>query len=434
MRTTTRRTHDLVSLCLVAALAPLICNSATADPSADDWPAFRGNSASVAQSATLPLSWSVESGENIAWTADLPGRGVSSPIVVDGRVIVTAASGPREDRLHVLAFDQKTGEKLWQRNFWATGRTLFHPLSSVAANTPASDGQRVFAVFSSNDVFALDLNGDIAWIRGLNLQHPLAGNDVGMGSSPAVVDGAVIVQSEAQGASFAMALDAESGATRWEVDRPRRASWCSPIAVPYQRDGQTIAAAVLQSGGRVDIHRADTGEKLWGAELGCEAMSSPVFDGRLFLPAGGILAFQLQDENGAPRNVWRETRARSTSASPVIYREKAYVINRAGVLSCQPIEGPGAWKLRLGGQFWATPIAAGNHLYCINQDGKAYVVELGEKGSVAGESEFGVQVLGSPAVSGDALFVRSHGSLWKIAKTEQLAATRQSDRRDDRLR
>ena len=52
---------------------------------AEDWPAFRGNSASIAQSASLPLSWSVETGENVAWTADLPGRGVSSPIAVAGR-------------------------------------------------------------------------------------------------------------------------------------------------------------------------------------------------------------------------------------------------------------------------------------------------------------------------------------------------------------
>ena len=30
-------------------------------------------------------------------------------------------------RLHVLGFDADTGDKLWERQFWATGQTLCHP-------------------------------------------------------------------------------------------------------------------------------------------------------------------------------------------------------------------------------------------------------------------------------------------------------------------
>ena len=77
-----------------------------------------------------------------------PARAASSPIVVGDKVIATSASGYRNDRLHVAAFDEATGKQLWHRQFWATGRTLTHPFSSVAANTPASDGQYVYAFFS----------------------------------------------------------------------------------------------------------------------------------------------------------------------------------------------------------------------------------------------------------------------------------------------
>ena len=130
--------------------------------------------------------------ENIVWTANLPGRGVSSPIVVGGKVVVTANSGPRQERLHVLAFDAKSGRELWHRQFWATGRTLTHPVGANAAPTPASDGKRIFAFYSSNDLIALDLDGNLLWFRGLAHDYPKAGNDIGMSSSPTVVGDTVV--------------------------------------------------------------------------------------------------------------------------------------------------------------------------------------------------------------------------------------------------
>ena len=109
---------------------------------------------------------------NVAWKTAIPGRGVSSPILVAGKVIVTAASGFKQDRLHVLCIDAKTGPIDWERQFWATGRTLCHPTSSVAANTPSSDGKRIFAFFSSNDLACLDLDGNLLWYRGLTHDFP----------------------------------------------------------------------------------------------------------------------------------------------------------------------------------------------------------------------------------------------------------------------
>lgn len=382
------------------------------------WRAFRNGGPSVADGVDLPVRWSIESGENVAWTADLPGRGVSSPIVVGGRVFVTAASGPHEDRLHVLAFDLKTGRLDWERVFWATGRTLFHPASSVAANTPASDGERIFAFFSSNDLFALDLDGNVQWIRGLTSNYPLAGNDVGMASSPAVVDGTVVVQSEAQAESFAAGIDAATGATRWDVERTRSASWCSPVGVKFGAGGAATEAVLLQSPSGVAIHAAVSGEKLWEASIPCEGTPSAVFDELLYLPSNGLMAFDLESDADGPKDVWRETRLRGGSSSPVIYDDWAYVLNNSGVLSARSLEGNQSWKLRLGGRHWATPIASQGRLYCINADGQAFVVRLGEKGELLSEIDFGESVYASPAAADDALLVRSHSKLWKIAKSK----------------
>ncbi|MFM7924386.1 MAG: PQQ-binding-like beta-propeller repeat protein, partial [Planctomycetaceae bacterium] len=86
---------------------------------AGDWKQFRGNEAnSVATGESLPTELS---GSTIAWKASLPGRGVSGPVIVDGRVFVSASSGYTQNRLHVISIDAESGMQLWQRQFYASG-------------------------------------------------------------------------------------------------------------------------------------------------------------------------------------------------------------------------------------------------------------------------------------------------------------------------
>ena len=54
----------------------------------DRWPQFRGpGSRGITDETGLPTSWSTT--ENVAWVADIPGLGWSSPIVWDGTVYLT---------------------------------------------------------------------------------------------------------------------------------------------------------------------------------------------------------------------------------------------------------------------------------------------------------------------------------------------------------
>src|SRR5262245_32558927 len=104
---------------------------------AADVPQFRGGGGSgVADEKGLPTQWSDQ--ENMRWKAELPGRGLSNPVIAGGRVYVTAASGFEQKRLHVLCFDLKTGKQFWERQFWATGTTLCHPKTNMAAPTPVT--------------------------------------------------------------------------------------------------------------------------------------------------------------------------------------------------------------------------------------------------------------------------------------------------------
>ncbi|HTU26922.1 MAG TPA: PQQ-binding-like beta-propeller repeat protein, partial [Pirellulales bacterium] len=216
---------------LLGAIAALLCGANLAG--GQDWLQFRGPNTDRTTSgrggsppalkkssaSARPEPTDFDRGLKIAWQVDLPGRGPSSPIVVDGRVIVTASSGVRQDELHVLAFDAQDGHPLWERQFWATGRTLTHPQTANAAPTPASDGQRIFAFFSSNDLVALDLDGNLLWVRGLTQDFPRLGNDVGMASSLLVVGKRVIVQSESQGDALVAGIDTADGTTRWQLAR-----------------------------------------------------------------------------------------------------------------------------------------------------------------------------------------------------------------------
>lgn len=382
---------------------------------AADWLQFRGtDNRSVAASEPVPATWDEQ--ENVAWKAALPGEGVSSPIVVGNRVVVTASSGPNQDRLHVLCFDVESGKQLWHRQFWATGRTLHHPTSSVAANSPASDGERIFAFFSTNDLIALDLEGNLLWLRGLTADYPKAGNDVGMASSPVVVDSTVIVQVENQGDSFVAGIDAATGENLWKQPRPEAANWASPTVLTANNGGQDLV--LLQCGTDLAAVEPKTGQTVWKFDYACSSIPSTTVDGNeVYVPANGLTALSLPAGGGDPTMLWESNKLSVGSASPVVHDGKIYIVKRAGVLSCGDTEaGDVLWQLRLKGTFWATPVLADGHLFLINQDGLAQIVSVdGEEGEVVSEYDFGEPVLGSPAVADGAIYFRGESNLWKMA-------------------
>lgn len=396
----------------------LLLIGATLAAAGADWTRFRGDSSSSALRETLPTSWSKADGKNIAWEAPLPGKGVAGAIVVGDNVIVTASDGPRESRLHVLCFDAATGKKRWSRQFWATGRTLCHPTSAVAANTPVSDGQRIYAFFSSNDLICLDLQGNLVWFRGLTHDYPAAGNDVGMASSPLLVRDTVVVQIECQGESFACGLDKTTGEDRWRIPRPAEANWSSPVAL---RGGAGLdQIVVLPSGKGLTALDADTGAELWSNKAPGDSIASPVSDGQtLWSPGNGVRMLKTSAGTAPPTVAWANNKLSPGAASPVLHDKKLYVINRAGVLSCADAEtGELKWQLRLKGAFWSTPVAAGDYLYAANQDGDVQVVRLGDQGELVATNTLGESLMGSAAVANGAIYYRSHGHLWKIAETK----------------
>jgi outer membrane protein assembly factor BamB len=408
--------YKLTTFAPMAALVAS-CLLAAGSTFAADWPQFRGaDSNSVTADLGPPVDLA-DTARYTAWKAALPGRGPASPIVVDGRVVVTASSGPNQDRLHVVCFDAASGEQLWERQFWATGRTLTHPTSANAAPTPASDGKLIFAFYSSNDLACLDLEGNLKWFRGLAYDFPHAGNDVGMASSPVVLGDVVVAQVECQGDSFATGIDKQTGETRWRIQRPREASWASPAALRGKTPADDVV--LLQSTVALTAHRAATGEKLWSYDAACDAISSAAaVEGVVYVAAKGMTA--LAPSGAAePKVLWNAANLQPGAASVVVGGDRLYIINRSGVLACaDTADGQIKWRLRLEGEFWGTPVVAAGRLYCINVSGKIHVVEPAADGAsarVAGTGQLDGTIHCSPAVCDGALYVRSDGHLWKIA-------------------
>ena len=78
------------------------------------WVEFRGPDGSGHYTGpALPTAWGPDT--NVSWKADIPGKGWSSPILVDGKLILTTAvsvpGGAHE--LRAVAVSADTGKVAW---------------------------------------------------------------------------------------------------------------------------------------------------------------------------------------------------------------------------------------------------------------------------------------------------------------------------------
>jgi len=398
-------------LAIVMAVGTL-CWSVAAP--AADWPEFLGpNGSGAAPQQAIRTRWS--EAEGIAWKAELPGRGASSPIVVGDLVVVTASSGARQDQLHMLAIDKRTGRTAWHRRFWATGRTLVHPTSAVAAGTPASDGKRIVALFSSCDLFAVDLAGRLLWQRNLAVEHPKSGNDVGMGSSPRIIDGTVVVQIDCQGDAFALGVDAATGADRWITDREKLASWTSPLGVTLPEHG---ACVLLQGPHGLDLRRAADGKPVWSWKGECAGIPVAARSAATVLvPGDGLTA--VSPTAADPQPAWRSSKLSCGIASPLAWGDSVACINRAGVLGIgAAADGGLRGQVRLAGSFWASPILAGATIIAANKEGKTFLVSTDGEPKIIAENELPGTFTATPAVADGSIYLRSETTLWKVAAPE----------------
>ena len=393
-------------------LAALAFLTAASTSEAADWPQFRGPSGSAVSSETgLPLRWSKT--ENIRWKADLPGRGVSCPIVAGDRVYITAATYYKERRLILLAFDLASGEKVWERQFAATGSTTCHPSTSMAAPTPVTDGEHVYALFATGDLACFSREGDLVWYRSLVGDYPNITNQVGMAASPILWKDVLLLPLENAGDSFAAGLDKHTGQNLWKVARLRDINWVTPQL--FEQGGRTDV--IFQTGGDSTGFDPLTGKQRWSYTGGTSSVTTPVLgEGMVYVSGSDLLALKVSADKPTPEVAWKNNKLRTGYATALFYQGRIYALGSTGVLHCADAK-TGKYlsgERTVPGPFWAAPIAADGKIFVVNEKGTAAVLQAGDKPTVLATSKIEETIMATPAIADGAVFLRSDQHLYCI--------------------
>src|SRR5262249_14361575 len=216
--------------------------------------------------------WSAS--ENLRWKVPLEGAGVSAPIVWGERIFLTSSAGRLSDQLFLSCHQRSDGRQLWRIQCFGSAQPegQFAP-GGMAVPTPATDGQRVFALFGTGDLICVDFDGKPLWIRSLAQEYGPFRNRWGMAASPILVGDMLIVQVDHFGQSYLLAVDAASGATRWKTNREAQVNWTSPLAVKVEGRTQIVAAGTHTIKG----YDAKNGAELWTVQgLLQQCIPSPV--------------------------------------------------------------------------------------------------------------------------------------------------------------
>lgn len=402
-----------------------------AGPTAADlaryWPRFRGaRGEGVVTHVTLPLTWDLKAGTGVRWKSEVSLPGYNSPVVWGNRLFLTG--GNRQSRL-VFCYDAADGRLLWQRPVTPTNAPVqaVEPpdQSGAAASTVATDGERVFAIFASGELGALDFLGTLVWHQQLDFSE----NGYGHASSLLVWNDRLIVQADQgqpeDGKSALHAFDTRTGKTLWSVKRPVGGSWATPIV------GQVgdQPAVVVAGNPLLAAHRLDSGELIWSAKiLGGELAPSPILaDGLVVVasPGHAFLAMKLagQGDVTASGVAWKTEEQVPDVPSPVAAGGLLYTASTEGLVVCRELStGTKVWEHAYESEFQASPMILGNRLYLFAQPGKVWVLAAGREFKELAAFELGEEVFATPAVAEDRLFLRTKKQLICVGEAPAHAA------------
>jgi outer membrane protein assembly factor BamB len=429
---------------------------APADPSRAptlNWPGFRGSNADgIGDGRDVPVSWSLETGENVLWRAEIPGLGNSSPVVWGDRVFITTAvasgidqeietgltGAPREveeaveHSWQVLCFDKRTGERLWTTE---VGRgvplTRRHFKASQANATPATDGRTLAVVFPTAGLAALDLDGGLLWRHDLGGLSAGAFSDPtvqwGFASSPILYGDSVILQVDVHAGAWIGAWKLADGKPLWRSEREVAPSWATPVLFEGPEGDELVT-----NGSVVHAYDPRTGAELWSLGPNSEMVVSTPVAGRgvvyvsagyppvkpIYAVRGGARgALEVDPGHDDDRLLWSEARGGAYMPTPLLYRGLFYIVHyNARLVAYEAETGRAVAKQRFsrGGTFTASPVAANGRLYVSTEEGLVYVLEAGTTPRELAVNDTGEPLMASPAISDGLLLLRTPRSLVAI--------------------
>jgi outer membrane protein assembly factor BamB len=118
---------------------------------------------------------------------------------------------------------------------------------------------------------------------------------------------------------------------------------------------------------------------------------------------------------------WKATRSLPYVCSPVYYQGRLYTVKNGGLASCYDAKtGKPHYqdeRLDAGGDYYASLVAAGGRVYAASQKGVVVVLEAGDSLKILARNDLGEQVMATPAVVGDSLYLRTAEHLYSFGET-----------------
>lgn len=435
---------------LLAVLLALTAASACAQ----DWPGFRGpHRDGIARGAKPPAKWSKDS--NLAWRTELPGPGASSPIVVGDRVIVTCYTGygshlgdggdPKKLEHHIVCVSRGNGKVLWKRTIPGPlekeARRVQLSEHGFATPTPVSDGKSVFAYLGFGGLAALDLDGKVLWKADLGRPTegaPKATNTVvregkaltlrwGAAASPLIHDGLVIVNAGEE-TNAIQAFDKKTGDRIWKRESSNLEGCAISPTIVAGPDGPILVVVLA---GEIWAMEPKTGKPLWSIETETRGGMSPtpIADGEMLYAFGGagdsygVKLAAPEDGKAASRIAWRGPNV--AIGSPILHGGKLHLTTTQGhILVIDAKTGEQVVKKRLEGRtggIYASPVLAADRLYIVTKKRGVFVYAMDDDFSLVSRNELDDESRfnASPAVVGDAIYIRSDRYLYGIARTPE---------------
>jgi hypothetical protein len=98
---------------------------------------------------------------------------------------------------------------------------------------------------------------------------------------------------------------------------------------------------------------------------------------------------------------------------------RAYLVHDTGILTVLDSRtGEQIYKVRVGGgghTFSASPIATGDRVLLLTEEGLTFVLDSGNDYKEIARNDLAEMSLASPAIAGNALYIRTESKLYKIA-------------------
>lgn len=400
----------------------LFCHSALADGPIS-WPQFRGPTGQGhAVGAELPVRWSER--ENVVWKSSLQGAGHSSPVIWEDQVWVTTASNDGK-KLGAYGLDLESGEVVHRVIVFEPDEVLeIHQDNTYASPTPVIEAGRLYVHYGRYGTACLDTqSGEVLW---RDTDHVID-HQGGPGSSPVLFEDLLIFNCDGADHQYVVAIDTQTGQERWRTNRSApfrenpitKRAFASCLLV--EQDGQPQ----LISPGADQAHAYDpgTGEELWHVTYtGFSTVPAPVSAGGVAYLCTGffdteLLAVSLNGGGDVSSSHvrWSYNKQVPETPSPLVIDGRVFMVSDKGVGTALNVSnGERVWLKRLGGNYSASPLTDGKHIYFFSETGQTKVVSLDDKPEIIATNKLNGRIKASPAVSSNALFIRTDKALYRI--------------------